>query len=204
MGIAWDEDVIVHADGRARCGWCGHDPLYVRYHDEEWGVPERDGRRLFEKLVLDTFQAGLSWLVILRKREAFRRAFAGFDPAEMARWGEAEVARLMQDPGIVRNRAKIEAAVANARAVCDMGGPEAFAAWLWAFVDGEPIVNRPESRHEVPAETPLSRTIAREMKARGFRFCGPVVVQAFIQAAGLVNDHLVQCHRHPDHAAGKP
>ncbi len=201
MGIAWEKDVIVHADGRARCGWCGHDALYVRYHDEEWGVPEHNGRKLFEKLVLDTFQAGLSWLVILRKRPAFRRAFAGFDPAIMARWGEAEVNRLLNTAGIVRNRAKIEAAIANARAVCEMGGAEAFAAWLWAFVGGEPVVNRPHRRQDVPAETPLSRAIAREMRARGFRFCGPVVVQAFIQAAGLVNDHLVDCHRHPDRAA---
>lgn len=201
MGIAWEEDVIVHPDGRARCGWCGHDPLYVRYHDEEWGIPEHDGRRLFEKLVLDTFQAGLSWLVILRRRPAFRRAFAGFDPAVMARWGEPEVARLLSDPGIIRNRAKIEAAIANARAVCEMGGEAAFARWLWGFVDGRPLVNFPRSRAEVPAQTALSRTVARELRARGFRFCGPVVVQAFMQAAGLINDHLVQCHRHPARTA---
>ncbi|HHN72861.1 MAG TPA: DNA-3-methyladenine glycosylase I, partial [Thermopetrobacter sp.] len=202
MGIAWDEDVIMHADGLARCGWCGRDPLYVRYHDTEWGVPEHDGRRLFEKFVLDTFQAGLSWLTILRRRDGFRRAFAGFDPALIAGWGEAETARLMRDAGIIRNRAKIAATIANARAVCDLGGTEAFARFLWDFVDGRPRVNHPRSRAEVPAETPLSRRIAREMKARGFRFCGPVVVQAFIQAVGIVDDHLVGCHRHGDGAPG--
>ncbi len=125
MGISWEEDVIVHDDGRARCGWCGRDPLYVRYHDEEWGVPEYDGRALFEKLVLDTFQAGLSWLTILKKREAFRQAFADFEPDIIAAWDETEIARLMNDAGIVRNRAKIEATIANARAMCAMGGTSA-------------------------------------------------------------------------------
>ncbi|WP_038035301.1 DNA-3-methyladenine glycosylase I [Thermopetrobacter sp. TC1] len=199
MGIAWEEDVIVHADGRARCGWCGRDPLYVRYHDEEWGVPERDGQKLFEKLVLDTFQAGLSWLTILRKRTAFRRAFAGFDPEVIAAWGDAEVNRLMQNAGIVRNRAKIEAAITNARAVCAMGGPVAFSRFLWEFVDGTPVINAPRTRAEVPAQSPLSRKVAGALKARGFAFCGPVVVQAFLQAAGLINDHLISCHRHPWH-----
>ena len=192
----------MHADGLARCGWCGRDALYMAYHDTEWGVPERDGNRLFEKLVLDTFQGGLSWRVILAKRAAFRAAFAGFDIERMAAFGERDVARLMKDAGIVRNRAKIEAAIANARAVMDMGGPDAFGRWLWSFVDGRPIVNHPRRRADVPDTTDLARTIAREMKRKGFRFTGPVVVYAFMQAVGLVNDHLVTCHRHAPLAEG--
>ena len=196
MAIRWGEDVILHADGLARCGWCGRDASYMAYHDTEWGVPERDGNRLFEKLVLDTFQSGLSWRVILAKRDAFRAAFAGFDIERMAAFGDRDVARLMRDPGIVRNRAKIEAAITNARAVLEMGGPDAFRRWLWGFVDGRPIVNHPCRRAEVPDTTDLARRISREMKVRGFRFTGPVVVYAFMQAVGLVNDHLITCHRH--------
>ncbi len=195
MGIGWDEDVIVHDDGLARCGWCGTDPLYMAYHDTEWGVPELDGRRLFEKLSLDIFQAGLSWLTILRKRQAFRNAFAGFDPERVAAFGERDVARLMADAGIVRNRAKVEATIGNARALLEMGGPEAFSRFLWDFVDGRPLVNRPRMKAEVPAFTPLSERVARELKRKGFRFCGPTVVYAFMQAVGMVDDHLATCHR---------
>ena len=196
MGINWEEDVICHNDGRCRCGWCGRDDLYVCYHDTEWGVPEFDGRALFEKFVLDAFQAGLSWLVILRKRDAFRRAFAGFDVARVAAFGEQDVERLLTDAGIVRNRAKIAAAITNARVIMKRGGPAWFSSFLWDFVDGRPLQPRFAHRHQVPAQTPLSRRIAREMKRLGFRFCGPVTVYAFMQAVGMTNDHLTRCWRH--------
>ncbi len=187
----------VGPDGRPRCGWVTDDPLYLRYHDEEWGVPVRDDRRLFEFLVLETFQAGLSWLTILRKREAFRRAFAGFDPERVARFGERRIARLMEDASIVRNRRKIEAAIANARAFLDVLDVEgSFAGWMWRFVDGAPIVNHWRRDEDVPAETALSRKISRELRARGFRFVGPVVVYAHMQATGMVMDHVVPCFRY--------
>ncbi len=163
-----------------RCPWCGTDPLYVAYHDTEWGVPEFDGRALWEKLVLDGFQAGLSWITILRKREAFRTAFAGFDPAIVASWGEADVSRLLGDPGIVRHRGKIEAAIDGARAFQRIEGREGFAAYLWRYVDGAPQVNHPARMADVPAETPLSRRISADLKAEGFRFCGPTIVYAFL------------------------
>jgi len=180
-----------------RCPWPGTDPLYVAYHDEEWGVPERDHRALYEKLVLDGFQAGLSWITILRKRETFRRAFDGFQPDKIARYPQKKVAALMQDQGIVRNRMKIEGAISSAQAWLDImeAGP-GFSAFLWDFVNGKPIVNRYKSMSQVPAETPLSRTISKELKSRGFKFCGPTIVYAFMQATGMVNDHLTTCHRH--------
>ena len=196
MAIGWEKDLVLHDDGRARCGWCGTDPLYGAYHDAEWGVPEYDGQKLFAKFTLDAFQAGLSWLTILKKRPAFHAAFADFDPQIIARWGDAETARLMADEAIVRNRLKIEAALANARAILEMGGPEAFSDFLWDFVDGRPLRNTFARRAEVPAKTPLSAAIATEMKRRGFRFCGPVTVYAFMQAVGMVNDHLTGCFRH--------
>jgi len=180
-----------------RCPWPGTDPLYVAYHDEEWGVPERDDRALYEKLVLDGFQAGLSWITILRKREAFRRAFAGFAPERIARFPSKKVEALMQDEGIVRNRMKIEGTVASARAWLQMMEQGAgFAAYLWGFVDGKPIVNRYRAMTEIPAETELSRAISKDLKSRGFKFCGPTIVYAFMQATGMVNDHLMSCHRH--------
>jgi DNA-3-methyladenine glycosylase I len=180
-----------------RCPWPGSDPLYVAYHDEEWGVPERDDRALYEKLVLDGFQAGLSWITILRKREAFRRAFDRFEPEKIARYPQKKVVALMQDAGIVRNRMKIEGSISSARAWLDMmeAGP-GFSAFLWDFVDGKPIVNRYKSMSQVPAETPLSRAISKELKSHGFKFCGPTIVYAFMQATGMVNDHLTTCHRH--------
>jgi DNA-3-methyladenine glycosylase I len=181
-----------------RCGWCGSDPLYVAYHDTEWGVPERDPRALWEKLVLDGFQAGLAWITILRKREAFRRAFAGFDPAIVADWGEAEVERLLADPGIVRHRGKIEATIGNARAYLEIEAREGFAPFLWSYVDSRPLQNRWTSLTEVPAETPLSRAMSKDLRRAGFRFCGPTIVYAFMQATGLVNDHLVGCPRHAE------
>jgi DNA-3-methyladenine glycosylase I len=180
-----------------RCPWPGTDPLYVAYHDEEWGVPERDDRALYEKLVLDGFQAGLSWITILRKREAFRSAFHGFAPEKVARYTKKRVETLMKDEGIIRNRMKIEGAIASARAwlqIMETGA--GFAPFLWDFVDGRPIVNRYKAVAEVPAETELSRTISKELKSRGFKFCGPTNVYAFMQATGMVNDHLTSCPRH--------
>ena len=175
------------------------DPLYLAYHDEEWGVPEYDSRALWEKLVLDGFQAGLAWITILRKREAFRAAFADFDPEVVARFGEADRARLMADAGIVRSNAKIDAAISGARIWLDMRERgEDFSAFLWAFTDGKPIQNHWGSIGEVPAETPLAAEIAKVLKAKGFKFCGPVIVYAFLQAVGMVNDHLTGCFRHAE------
>jgi DNA-3-methyladenine glycosylase I len=188
---------LLHSDGLHRCPWPKDDALYVAYHDEEWGVPEFDDRALYEKLVLDGFQAGLSWITILRKRENFRRAFDDFDPQKISRYTQKRVEKLMQDPGIVRNRMKIEGAVNSARAWLDImeKGP-GFSRLLWDFLDGEPKINRFRSVGQVPAETALSRAMSKELAARGFKFCGPTIVYAFMQAVGMVNDHLVKCHRH--------
>jgi len=191
-------------DGHTRCPWCLGDPLYRAYHDEEWGVPERDDRRLFEKLVLDGFQAGLSWLIILRKRDNFRRAFDGFEPERIVGWTPAKLEALMADSGIVRNRQKLAATVDNARAwLAVMEREGSFADFLWQFVDGRPLVNRWESTAQVPAETPASRAMSKALKAAGFRFCGPTICYAVMQAVGMVNDHLVACHRHAPLAAAR-
>lgn len=180
-----------------RCHWPGTDPLYVAYHDEEWGVPERDSRALYEKLILDGFQAGLSWITILKKREAFRAAFQGFDPDLIARYGEADVARLLGDAGIVRSRAKIEAAINSARAYLSMRERgEDFSQFIWSFTDGATIQNAWSDKSQVPAKTPLSEEMSKALSAKGFKFCGPVIVYAFMQAVGVVNDHLTYCHRH--------
>jgi len=180
-----------------RCSWAGSDPLIVAYHDEEWGAPERDDRRLFELLTLEGAQAGLSWQTILNKREGYRRAFAGFDPAAVARFGPADVERLLADPGIVRNRLKVESTIANAAAVLaareELGS---FAALLWSFVDDAPIVNRWERLSELPAKTSVSVAMSKDLKKRGFRFVGPTVLYALMQAGGLVNDHEVNCFRY--------
>jgi DNA-3-methyladenine glycosylase I len=191
-------DCAMHgrADDPIRCGWCGDDSLYVAYHDTEWGVPEHDGRALWEKLVLDGFQAGLAWITILRKRAAFRAAFEGFDPENIARWGEADVARLLADPGIVRHRGKIEAAITNARAFLDLGGADAFADFVWGYVDGQPLQPDRPDLAAVPAVTPLSEQVSKDLKKAGFRFCGPTITYAWMQATGLVNDHVITCHRH--------
>ena len=186
-------------DSRPRCAWPGHDPLYRAYHDTEWGVPERDGRGLWEKLMLDGFQAGLSWITILRKRDAFRRAFADFDPDRVARFGEAEVAALLADPGIVRSRAKIEATIGNARAFLAMRDRgEDFSAFASAAVGGVPRQNAWRERGDVPVETAASRDLSKALKARGFKFVGPVIVYAWMEAVGLVNDHVVTCFRHAE------
>lgn len=184
-----------------RCWWCGTDPVYVRYHDTEWGVPETGDRALFEKLVLDGFQAGLSWITILRKRPAFRRAFDGFDPAKVARYGARDVARLLRDDGIVRSRAKIDGAIANARAwerVMDAGGRGAFRDLLWQHVDHRTRVNRLRVPADIRPSSPESERMAKALRKDGFKFCGPVICHAFMQAVGMVNDHLVSC---PCHAA---
>jgi DNA-3-methyladenine glycosylase I len=190
---------VLHPDGLHRCPWPGQDPFYVAYHDEEWGVPERDDRALYEKLVLDGFQAGLSWITILRKRENFRKAFDGFVPEKIARYTPKKIERLMQDAGIVRNRMKIDGAVASARSWLDImeKGP-GFSALLWDFLDGAPKVNRFRTHKQVPAETPVSKAMSKELAARGFKFVGPTIVYAFMQATGMVNDHLVDCYRHED------
>ena len=191
------------ADHLKRCPWPKQDPLYIAYHDEEWGVPEYDNRALYEKLVLDGFQAGLSWITILRKRENFRRAFDGFEPEKIARYTPRRVEKLMQDAGIVRNRMKIEGAVLSARAwLAVMEKEGGFARLLWSFLDGKPKVNRFRSTSQIPADTALSRKMSKELAGRGFKFCGPTIVYAFMQATGMVNDHLVSCHRHA--ALAKP
>jgi len=195
--------VKVYEGEGGRCGWANPaDPAYVAYHDEEWGVPEYDSRALWEKLVLDGFQAGLSWNTILKKREAFRAAFAGFDPKIVARFGEAERARLMADAGIVRSNAKIDAAIGGARIWLDMReAGEDFSAFLWGLAGGAPIQNAWSEIGQVPAQTPLAAEMARALKARGFKFCGPVIVYAFMQATGMVNDHVTGCFRHAQVAA---
>ncbi len=189
------------SDNKPRCPWPGIDPLYVAYHDEEWGVPEWDDRALFEKLLLDGFQAGLSWITILRKRENFRRAFDGFDPEKIARYDAAKLGALMQDEGIIRNRAKIEASVASARAFLALQETEGFSNYLWGFVDGTPQQNHFRKHEDIPAESPLSVKLSKDLKSRGFKFCGPTIIYAFCQAVGMVNDHLVACWRHDACAA---
>ena len=185
-----------------RCAWAGPDPLYRAYHDAEWGVPERDSRALWEKLVLDGFQAGLAWITILRKRDAFRTAFAGFDPERVARFDETDVARLLADPGIVRSRAKIEATIGNARAFLAMrAAGEEFGDLVWSMVGGEPLQPCRATQADVPAQTELSVALSKALKARGFRFVGPVIVYAWMQATGLVNDHVATCFRHRELAA---
>ena len=179
-----------------RCPWCGDDPLYVDYHDTDWGVPEYDSRALWEKLILDGFQAGLSWITILRKRESFRSAFAGFDPQVIAGWSEDEVTRLLADAGIVRHRGKIESTITSAQAYLRIEQTEPFADYIWRFVGGVPIQNKLNSIEAAQAETDISRAMSKQLKKDGFNFCGPTIVYAFMQACGLVNDHMVDCPRH--------
>jgi DNA-3-methyladenine glycosylase I len=186
------------ADGLRRCGWADDgDPLYAAYHDEEWGVPVHDDRRLFEMLILEGAQAGLSWRTILGKRARYREVYEGFDPARVARFTPARNARLLADPGIVRNRLKVEAAVVNARATVALQREHgSFDAWLWAFVDGRPQRSKYRRLAELPSRTELSDRISKELRRRGFKFVGTTIVQAFLQAVGVVDDHLVGCFRH--------
>ncbi len=185
------------AEHVTRCPWPKNDPLYIAYHDEEWGVPEFDDRALYEKLILDGFQAGLSWITILRKRENFRRAFDRFIPEKIARYTPKKVERLMQDACIVRNRGKIEGTVLSAKAWIEVmeKGP-GFSKLLWDFVDGKPRVNRFRTTRQIPADTAISRAMSKELAQRGFKFCGPTIVYAFMQAVSMVNDHLIKCYRH--------
>lgn len=184
-----------------RCDWAGDDPIYQAYHDTEWGVPEYDSRALWEKLILDGFQAGLSWITILKKRDNFRAAFAGFDPHQIAEWGEADVLRLLADPGIIRHRGKIEAAITNARAWQELEAREGFDAFMWRYVDGKPLQNRFATQAEVPPKTALSEQVSKDLKKAGFKFCGPTITYAWMEACGLVNDHILTCHRHAPCAA---
>ena len=186
-----------------RCLWCGEDPLYVAYHDQEWGVPLHDDRALFEFLVLEGAQAGLSWITILRKRDNYRAAFDGFDPARVARYDQRKLARLLGDAGIVRNRLKVESAVINAKRLLALqeefapdGRSGGFNAYLWRFVDGKPLHNAWKSQHELPAQTPLSVALSKDLTARGFKFVGPTICYSLMQAVGMVNDHLLDCFRH--------
>jgi DNA-3-methyladenine glycosylase I len=192
---------VLHNDGKRRCPWPGLDPLYIAYHDTEWGVPEQDSRALFEKLLLDGFQAGLSWITILRKRDQFRTAFDQFVPEKIAFYTDEKCASLMQDAGIVRNRAKIAASVTSARAYLDIEAKHGFANYLWNFVDGRPLQNHLRTMAEMKAETPLSAKISKELRAKGFNFVGPTIVYAFMQAVGMANDHLIGCFRHAECAA---
>jgi len=182
---------------RPRCPWCGSDPLYVAYHDQEWGVPSHDERHLFEMLILEGAQAGLSWSTILNKRQAYREAFARFDPARVARFGQRDFARLMRNEGIVRNRLKLEAAARNARAFLEVQAEFAsFDAYIWRFVGDRPIQNRRRELREVPAYTPESDAMSKDLKRRGFTFVGSTICYAFMQAVGMVNDHVVECFRY--------
>jgi len=185
-----------------RCGWAGTDPLYVAYHDEEWGVPAHDDRTLFEFLILEGAQAGLSWSTILKKRDNYRRAFDGFDPAAVAAYDEARIAALLADPGIVRNRLKVRAAVRNAQSYLRVQQEFGrFDTYVWGFVGGRPIVNHWQSLREVPAETAESRALSQDLQRRGFTFVGPTIIYAYMQAVGMVNDHLVRCFRHAELAS---
>lgn len=179
-----------------RCDWCGEDPLYVDYHDKEWGVPQFDSRTLYEKLMLDGFQAGLAWITILRKRDGFRDAFEGFKPEVIARYGDKEIERLVTDERIVRHRGKITATIGNAQAYLRISETESFSDYLWKHVDGKPIQNRMKTMADVPAQTDLSVKISKQLKKDGFKFCGPTIVYAVMQAMGMVNDHMVNCPRH--------
>jgi DNA-3-methyladenine glycosylase I len=189
---------LASAGSRPRCPWPGGDPLYLAYHDEEWGVPERDSRALYEKLMLDGFQAGLSWIIVLRKRDAFRAAFDHFDPEKIARYDRSKIEALMQNAGIIRNRAKIESTVTSARAFLKIQEGEGFSTYLWGFFDGRSVQNTYRDMTKIPAQTPLSARIAKDLKSKGFNFCGPTVVYAFCQATGMVNDHLLSCWRHAE------
>ena len=179
-----------------RCPWAGPQPIYIAYHDEEWGVPRADDRLLLEKLTLEGFQAGLSWITILNKRARFREVFDNFDAEKVARYDEKKISELLADAGIIRHRGKIEAAISNARVCLELSEKTSLSAFLWDFVDGTPVQNRVERTEDIPAQTDVSTAMAKALKAEGFRFCGPTTVYAFMQSVGMVNDHLAGCHRH--------
>ncbi|GFE66364.1 DNA-3-methyladenine glycosylase I [Litoreibacter roseus] len=181
-----------------RCSWCGTEDIYVEYHDAEWGVPQRDSRMLWEMLVLEGFQAGLNWITILKKRENFREAFEGFDPDKIATWGEPQIEKLLQNPGIIRHRGKIAATITNAQAWQAAEQNGGFDRFIWDYVDHQPIQNDFQSMSNVPAATDLSTRMSKDLKKAGFKFCGPTIVYAFMQACGLVNDHMTNCPRHSE------
>ncbi len=189
---------ILHDDGRRRCPWPGTDPLYVHYHDTDWGVPEFDSRALFEKLILDGFQAGLSWITILRKREDFRKAFDGFQPTQIARYTDKKVETLMANSGIIRNRAKILGTIKGAQLYLEIENKQGFSDFLWSFSDGRPRQNAYKTTRQVPTQDAISEALSKELKRRGFTFVGPTIVYAFMQAVGMVNDHLTDCFRHEE------
>ena len=180
----------------SRCGWAGPQPIYIAYHDEEWGVPRADDRLLLEKLTLEGFQAGLSWITILNKRARFREVFDNFDAEKVARYGERKIESLLADAGIIRHRGKIEAAISNAKVYLELRERMSLSAFLWDFVDGTPVQNSFARLENIPAQTEVSKAMAKALKVEGFRFCGPTTVYAFMQSVGMVNDHLVGCHRH--------
>ncbi|MEL6681480.1 MAG: DNA-3-methyladenine glycosylase I [Pseudomonadota bacterium] len=184
-----------------RCSWAGPEQIYIDYHDTEWGVPEYDSRALWEKLILDGFQAGLSWITILKKRDNFRAAFEGFDPYVIAEWGEDDVIRLLGNPGIIRHRGKIEATIGNARAWAEIEAREGFDSFLWNYVDGVPLRTKAADRKDIPTQSPLSAQISKDLKKAGFRFCGPTIVYAFMEATGFFNNHVTGCFRHVECAA---
>ena len=190
--------LIEHPDGKSRCPWPGVDPLYVAYHDHDWGVPEYEDRALFEKLILDGFQAGLSWITILRKRENFRASFDGFDAEMIARYAPEKIESLVVDAGIIRHRGKIESTVKSARVYLDIQAKQGFANYLWDFTDGRVIQNTPRNMADIKTETEISKRMSKDLKAKGFNFCGPTIIHAFMQAVGMVNDHLVGCFRHEE------
>jgi DNA-3-methyladenine glycosylase I len=185
---------------KRRCSWPGVDPVYVSYHDTEWGVPEYEHRALFEKLILDGFQAGLSWITILRKRENFRRAFDNFDPEKIARYSEVKISKLLSDEGIIRHRGKIEGTIKNARAYIEImdSNSQGFSGFVWSFVEGKPIQNKWNTMKQVPTESSMSQSLSKQLKKNGFTFCGPTIVYAFAQAVGMVNDHMTDCFRHKE------
>jgi DNA-3-methyladenine glycosylase I len=194
------ETSTTHEQDLIRCPWCGEDRIYVAYHDKEWGQPLKDNQRLFEALILDGAQAGLSWITILKRRPAYRAAFDGMNPEKIAKYGEKDIERLMGNQGIIRNQRKIRSAIANARCyITLMEGPVSFSQWLWNWVDGEPIVHHFKTPAEVPTATALSHKIADELKKQGFSFVGPTIMYAYMQAVGMVNDHLINCFKHPLH-----
>lgn len=184
-----------------RCEWAGPQPIYITYHDEEWGVPRSDDRLLLEKLILEGFQAGLSWITILNKRARFREVFDNFDAEKLARYNERNIESLLQDAGIIRHRGKIEAAISNAQACLKLQERQSLSSFLWDFVDGTPVQNRFSNLQDIPAQTPTSQAMAKALKSVGFRFCGPTTVYAFMQSVGMVNDHIVSCPRHEDCAS---
>jgi DNA-3-methyladenine glycosylase I len=191
--LVWKHDLVTLADGRPRCGWVSDDPLYLPYHDDEWGRPHRAPQALFELLILEGCQAGLSWLTVLRKRAHYRKVYDGFDPARVARYTPKRLERLVADPGIVRHRGKVEASVANARAWMALAEREDPVDFLWSFVGGEPRINRPRTLKQVPARTPESEAMSKALTGLGFRFVGPTICYAFMQATGMVDDHVVGC-----------